>query len=287
MGITGREGIDGNKVCSTCKWGKCLDNGSSISKCKGCKDGSDWEPDDTNDQKQRLSESERKEILKIIEWYKNENSRLKSENFDIIHRHMIDTSRYKLELFKSQENVRRLKKKLDTKQRCRTEETAASTVQPQWDCQKGGFFVLKSGKDKNNDINTTSREGTEEDKVCDTCKWDRYKMTGLVTPCNGGCGYSDWEPEDSCNAVDGLRPKVPAFSINDSGNRREFDTGAVRDMAEGKGRMDLLPWTAIMEVSKHCERGAEKYGEHNVDKGIPVHSFIDSAARHLGKYIEG
>lgn len=29
--------------------------------------------------------------------------------------------------------------------------------------------------------------------------------------------------------------------IKDSGMRREFDTGAVRDMAEGKGRCDLLP----------------------------------------------
>lgn len=76
-------------------------------------------------------------------------------------------------------------------------------------------------------------------------------------------------------------------TIKDSGNRREFDTGAVRDMAEGKGRMDLLPWAAIMEVSKHCENGAKKYGEHNVDRGIPTHSLCDSAARHLAKYLDG
>lgn len=31
------------------------------------------------------------------------------------------------------------------------------------------------------------------------------------------------------------------MEILDSGNRREFETGAVRDMAEGKGRLDLLP----------------------------------------------
>ena len=37
--------------------------------------------------------------------------------------------------------------------------------------------------------------------------------------------------------------------ILDSGTRREFSSGAVRDMASGKGRMDLLPWAAIMEVS--------------------------------------
>lgn len=75
--------------------------------------------------------------------------------------------------------------------------------------------------------------------------------------------------------------------ILDSGNRREFSTGAVRDIQEGKGRMDLLPWGAIMEVSKHCENGAKKYGEHNVDKGIPTHSLCDSAARHLAKYLDG
>ena len=77
------------------------------------------------------------------------------------------------------------------------------------------------------------------------------------------------------------------MKIKDSGNRRKFESGAVRDMAEGKGRMDLLPWSAILEVSKHCENGAKKYGEHNVDKGIPTHSLCDSAARHLAKYLEG
>ena len=39
--------------------------------------------------------------------------------------------------------------------------------------------------------------------------------------------------------------------IKDSGERTVFPTGSVRDMHEGKGRMDLLPWSAIMEVSKH------------------------------------
>lgn len=44
--------------------------------------------------------------------------------------------------------------------------------------------------------------------------------------------------------------------IKDSGERTEFGTGAVRDMHSGKGRMDLLPWEALVEVSKHCEEGA-------------------------------
>lgn len=75
--------------------------------------------------------------------------------------------------------------------------------------------------------------------------------------------------------------------IKDSGERTEFGTGAVRDMHSGKGRMDLLPWEALVEVSKHCEEGALKYGERNCEKGIPIHSLIDSAFRHLAKYMMG
>ena len=77
------------------------------------------------------------------------------------------------------------------------------------------------------------------------------------------------------------------YQILDSEERTEFESGAVRDMHKGKGRMDLLPWAAIMEVSKHCEAGAVKYGEHNVDKGIPTHSLLDSAIRHAAKYLDG
>lgn len=75
--------------------------------------------------------------------------------------------------------------------------------------------------------------------------------------------------------------------IKDSGERTKFYTGAVRDMHAGKGRMDLLPLSALIELSKHCEEGALKYGEHNVDKGIPQHSLCDSAMRHLVKYMRG
>ena len=78
-----------------------------------------------------------------------------------------------------------------------------------------------------------------------------------------------------------------APAITDTGNRTQFETGAVRDMHAGKGRMDLLPWAAIMELSKHAERGAVKYGERNIDKGVPMHSLLDSGLRHLAKYMEG
>lgn len=132
--------------------------------------------------------------------------------------------------------------------------------------------------------------------------------------------------------------------IKDSGERREFETGAVRDIQEGKGRCDLMPldviaewfkqgngndpyperndrtyWTLrniyefketgdvkylylalnnfvsiydytptmFLEVSKHFEAGAVKYGENNWQKGIPVHCYIDSAVRHYLKFLRG
>lgn len=135
---------------------------------------------------------------------------------------------------------------------------------------------------------------------------------------------------------DGLKDSQP--TIKDSGARREFETGAVRDIQEGKGRCDLLPldvlaqlvkykqicdqegvndvfmdielftntgnknflfnalshccifvdpFTMLLEVSKHFEEGAKKYGEYNWQKGIPTHCYIDSAVRHYLKYLRG
>ena len=120
--------------------------------------------------------------------------------------------------------------------------------------------------------------------------------------------------------------------LPDSGERRQFPTGAVRDIAQGKGRCDLLPldvlaeWTddkclssiheylctgntdhllnaldtfiyieydghdtyaAILDVAKHFEDGAIKYGDNNWRKGIFLHCYIDSAVRHYLKYYRG
>jgi hypothetical protein len=120
------------------------------------------------------------------------------------------------------------------------------------------------------------------------------------------------------------------MEIKDSGASRDFGTGAVRDVAEGKGRCDLLPldtigevwhdtilqnvgiyvrtgnkqcikeavgkfldirgWnysSALIEVSKHYEAGANKYAERNWEKGIPLHCYIDSGIRHYLKFLRG
>lgn len=81
--------------------------------------------------------------------------------------------------------------------------------------------------------------------------------------------------------------RVYGIKIKDSGTRREFPTGAVRDMAEGKGDMYSLPPAAILRLSKHYEEDAKKYGRNNYQKGIPISSFMDSALRHMFKYLDG
>lgn len=59
--------------------------------------------------------------------------------------------------------------------------------------------------------------------------------------------------------------------------------------------MDLLPWSALIRVSKHMENAIAPdpetnephYPERNWEKGLPMHSMIDSAFRHLAKYMQG
>jgi hypothetical protein len=81
--------------------------------------------------------------------------------------------------------------------------------------------------------------------------------------------------------------KKKDYKIKDSGQRRDFKTGAVRDMASGKGRFDLIPWEVIRALAIHYEKGCLKYGDRNWEKGIPVHSFLDSAMRHSAQVIDG
>ena len=77
-------------------------------------------------------------------------------------------------------------------------------------------------------------------------------------------------------------------------NMKDYQTGAVRDTG-GKGRMDLLPMCALIRISKHMEdaikpdpeTGKPHYPERNWEKGLPAHTMLDSALRHLAKYMAG
>lgn len=45
--------------------------------------------------------------------------------------------------------------------------------------------------------------------------------------------------------------------------------------------------TMLLEVAKHYEDGAKKYGENNWQKGMPTWCYIDSAVRHYLKWLRG
>lgn len=49
------------------------------------------------------------------------------------------------------------------------------------------------------------------------------------------------------------------MTIKDSGNRRKFESGAVRDMAEGKGRCDLLPLHEFNTIHRNDNNGYPNY----------------------------
>lgn len=46
-------------------------------------------------------------------------------------------------------------------------------------------------------------------------------------------------------------------------------------------------YRTFLMLSQHYEGGAKKYGENNWKCGIPTHIYIDSAVRHLLKYLDG
>lgn len=75
--------------------------------------------------------------------------------------------------------------------------------------------------------------------------------------------------------------------VQDSGDRSEWGTGAVRDMRTGKGRYDLIPAVAMHRLARHFENGAVKYGDRNFEKGMPLHAYLDSAIRHAFKLLSG
>lgn len=165
-------------------------------------------------------------------------------------------------------------------------------------------------------------------------------QSGCVNCVLGDDEYCDWAESVDLKVVERaynrVFPTIDEPHIKDSGERRQFDTGAVRDIQEGKGRCDLMPldvvanisdcldsWyndafvlihefqttgvticlyevlrlfgshvyldpqTMLLEVSKHFEEGAKKYGEHNWQKGIPTHCYVDSAVRHYLKWLRG
>lgn len=61
---------------------------------------------------------------------------------------------------------------------------------------------------------------------------------------------------------------------------------AIRDFCEWAWEDDN-PEKMMLDISKHFEDGAKKYGEDNWRKGIPCKRYLDSAIRHFFKHERG
>jgi len=77
------------------------------------------------------------------------------------------------------------------------------------------------------------------------------------------------------------------MTLKDSGDRQTWDTGSRRDTRSGKGRYDLIPWEIVDADARYLELGAKKYGDRNWERGQPLSRYLDSACRHLSKYMMG
>ena len=76
--------------------------------------------------------------------------------------------------------------------------------------------------------------------------------------------------------------------IDDGGQRISYGEGkAIREPSAGKGRYDLITPFGIMRLAKWYELGSKKYADRNWEKGMPFSRYIDSAKRHIDKYIMG
>jgi hypothetical protein len=76
-------------------------------------------------------------------------------------------------------------------------------------------------------------------------------------------------------------------TLPDSGGRTEYPSGTVRDRRVGKGRFDLIEPEILFRLALRYEAGAVKYGDRNWERGAPTSSYVDSAMRHLTKYLAG
>jgi hypothetical protein len=83
------------------------------------------------------------------------------------------------------------------------------------------------------------------------------------------------------------RPKRKFEAVKDSGARDEFETGARRDTQDNKPRYGLIPPYPLYRLAMHYTNGANKYGENNWTKGMPMSRTWESLERHVQSYKEG
>ncbi len=77
------------------------------------------------------------------------------------------------------------------------------------------------------------------------------------------------------------------YELRTTGRKEKFDTGSQRDSNRGRGRFDLIPAMVLFRDAILYEKGAEKYGDDNWQKGQPSKRYAESIFRHYVCYMIG
>ena len=80
------------------------------------------------------------------------------------------------------------------------------------------------------------------------------------------------------------------YITKDSGKRKEYKSGMVRDLQDDKPRYDLIYEPFLTDFAELLSRGAKKYGENNwmlADSVEELKRFKASAWRHFIQFMRG
>jgi hypothetical protein len=80
------------------------------------------------------------------------------------------------------------------------------------------------------------------------------------------------------------------YITKDSGERKSYESGFVRDIPTGKPRYDLIPPELLKRLAEVYSRGSEKYGDNNWRKANSEEEyqrFVASAFRHFEQWRAG
>ena len=103
-------------------------------------------------------------------------------------------------------------------------------------------------------------------------------------------GFLQIGPTNLEITMEGTVPAGAPFAVKDSGERREYDSGMVRDTQDGKPDYTLLPLEFLTRWAEHMTKGAVKYGRENwrlANSQQELDRFKASAMRHMMQWLMG
>lgn len=192
----------------------------------------------------------------------------------------------------------------------------SSTAQEAWDmanktlsgemCVTPGTTTPSHNSDERQEAVADNRGAAEIKPVIVGIEWHRFQGNGnLCTGIIGDgsekiCNRSRYhEVHSDYHEPDWMKDKheIPDSGLKDSGERKLFDSGMIRDTATDKPRFDLviplgIPYKELMLTrwAELLRKGAIKYAERNwelADSDAEVNHALASAFRHFMQWFSG